>query len=618
MGSGKFGAFASAAWKGFSGLLPGRRLGRNLARAANDQDDTPALAADGEINISKAVRPHIGLAIAFSAVLNLLMLGPSIYMLQVYDRVLVSGGLLTLAFLSIVVVVCLIVVASLDGLRAKIMARAGLKFDRDLSARVMRCDLESRGAKAGEATSGIRNLDSLRQGLSGPAFTGLMDVPWTPLFVLVCFIVHPYVGWLTTAGVVVIFGLALLNERAMRHSITQISAIAPRFYGGLEADMRAGETARALGMQDALVQRRQDDRRDLLNEQVRAAFVGADFTAITKFVRLFLQSAALGLGAYLAVNQEITAGAIIAVTIMSARAIAPVEQVVGGWRQLAQTWESYKALQTLLRQDRGVGQRMTLPPPRGKVELVNIAATARGSETVVLSGISIAVEPGEVIGVIGPSGSGKSTLARVLANAAAPVMGEIRMDGARYRDWPQSALAAYIGYVPQSVDLMAGTVAENISRFAIPDAETGADIEAKIIQAAKDSGAYNMILQLPQAFETRIGGGGLGLSAGQAQRIALARALYGRPPLIVLDEPNASVDSEGEAALMESLSAAKERGATIFLIAHRMGVMSIANRLMVLREGRMVELGARDAIIQKLSGGNVKSLQQTRNEGASA
>lgn len=549
------------------------------------------------------VRQHIVLAIVFSAAINLLYLTPSLYMLQVYDRVLVSGGLLTLAFLSAAALVALVVLAMLDALRTRVLARLSVSLDAKLAQPVMRANFSARaGTSEGGNFSGVRDLDTLRQGITSPGVIALMDVPWTPLFILACFAVHIAVGATATIGAIIIFGVALLNERASRASIAAVAKSAPGYYGGLEADLRMAETARAMGMEDRLIARRVADRGALIDAQTDAAFVGAHFGSLAKFVRLVLQSAVLGLGAYLAVLQEISGGAIIAATILTARAFAPIEQVVGGWRQTTQTWIAYKALRGEIE---SVGTeragRTALPTPKGQIDVEGVWVRRPGVEKPALANVSFSVPPGQIVGVIGPSGAGKSTLVRIIANAAPPTAGGVRLDRARYENWLPEQLAPAIGYLPQSVDLLSGTIAENISRFAQAEEMSAEEISRKVVSAAIAAGAHEMILGLPQAYETKIGPSGKGLSHGQAQRVGIARALYGEPVLLVMDEPNAHLDDDGEGALIAALREAKARGATSFIVAHRARLIGVADLLLVLRDGVALEFGPRDAVAAKLA-----------------
>lgn len=547
-----------------------------------------------------AVAEHLKLAVLFSAALNILMLAPSLYMLQVYDRVLVSGGLLTLAFLSIAILVALSAIAMLEGLRSRLMARAGLKLDMDLCETIIKANISERTRARIADGSSIRHLDQLRQGLASPAFTAVMDVPWTPLFIFVCFVIHPWVGALALGGAALIFAIALMNESASRQSLKSISQAAPGFYGGLEADVRSASTARALGAIDALVSRRKTERVHLLKAQMQAAFTSANYTAITKFTRLLLQSAALGLGALLAVQEQITPGAIIAVTILTARAFAPVEQVVSGWRQLSQAWESYLDIKLLLSRTRAHEERVRLPNPKGNLSVSGLAAAPVGVERPAIQNVSFQVPSGTVVGVVGPSGSGKSTLVSVLANALDPLAGEVRLDGASLSDWNPRDLAKHIGYLPQSVDLLTGTIAENISRFQGTDGLSADEVSEMVVEAAKAAGAHDMILRLPLAYDTPVGAG-VGLSVGQSQRVGLARALFGAPVLLVLDEPNASLDGEGEAALIEAIRGARARGATVVMVAHRASVMSVVDSIAVVQDGRLIEFGPRDKVVARLA-----------------
>lgn len=567
---------------------------------ATTQDNAPLGEKPVRMAFARA-RKHIVLAAGFSAAVNILYLAPSLYMLQVYDRVLVSGGLLTLFFLSAVALVALVVMGMLDALRTRVMARLSLKLDAELAAPVMHANFEARSRGGdGREFSGIRDLDTLRQGVSSPGAVAILDVPWTPFFILICFAIHFAVGVTATVGAVAIFTVAWLNERASREGMKQITESAPQFYGGLEADLRASETARAMGMGPALIARRLRERVTLVGAQTRTSFVGAHYGSAAKFVRMLLQSATLGLGAFLAVNQEISSGAIIAVTILTARAFAPIEQVVSGWKQTQQAWLSFRSLEKALETFTPEAARTRLPEAKGRVDVVSVSVRHPGVQKPALVNFTASLPAGQIVGVIGPSGAGKSTLARVIANAAAPLVGEIRLDGARYGDWPRDQLAEAIGYLPQAVDLMAGTIAENIRRFAPITEENRSALSGSVVAAARAAGVHDLILALPMAYDTPIGAGGRGLSFGQAQRIGLARALYGSPMLLVLDEPNAHVDEEGELALLAAITAAKARGATVIVVAHRARLIASADTLLVLRDGMLLEHGPRETVMAKM------------------
>jgi ATP-binding cassette subfamily C protein len=548
----------------------------------------------------RAISGHVGLVFALSAAINILYLAPSIYMLQVYDRVLVSSSILTLIFLSLALAITLAALSGLDGLRARILSRMGLRLDLRLSGMLIGHSVDARGRGRTDVTA-MRDLDTLRQTLASPASATIMDLPWTPLYILVCFVVHFWVGMAALGGTAILLGLAFFNERASRDSLKVVAEHAPAYFNALEADMRVADTARAIGLREPLIRRRSSERVRFLRAQMESAFVAARYSSLTKFFRLALQSGVLGLGAYLAIKQEITPGAIIACTILTTRAMAPIEQIIGAWRQVSQGRSAFLNLEKQLSETEAPRERTALPAPNGPISVEGVTAKPPGAERPSLFQITLRANPGDIVGIVGPSGAGKSTLARVLGNAAIPEQGHVRIDGARYADWDPDLLSAHIGYLPQNVDLMNGTVAENISRFARDRGRDAADVSAEVIRAAKAAGAHDMILRLPMAYETPIGAGGRGLSSGQSQRVGLARALFGAPRVLVLDEPNAHLDAEGEAALVDALLEAKGRGAISFVVAHRAGLINVADKLLVLNEGRLVQYGPREQVAAALA-----------------
>jgi ATP-binding cassette subfamily C protein len=482
------------------------------------------------------------------------------------------------------------------------LARASLRVERIAATPVIQQALAAR-RQAGQASyfPGVRELDTLRAGISSPAMVGLLDIPWTPLFVFICFVIHLWIGVLALVGAAIIFALALINERASRDSLTEMAQRSPRFFSAHDSDLTMAESAYALGADAALTQRRLIAREALVDAQIKAAFDNAQYSALTKTVRMLLQSAALGLGCFLAVEQQISPGAIIAATILTARAFAPVEAIVGGWRQLAMGFGAFQHLRRAFEHAPKQTERTPLPAPVGRVVLEQVAATVPGGRSLVLQGISLAADPGEIIGIVGPSGAGKTTLARVLANATSPNAGTIRVDGARYADWDPACLSRYIGYLPQRIDLFDGTITENICRFATACGEPMSVVGPKAVEAAQLAGAHEMILRLPNGYETELGLGGEGVSPGQAQRIALARAFYDEPKILVLDEPNSHLDSDGEAALTRALTIARQRGAVCFVVAHRAGVINIADKVLLLKDGRVVDYGPRAETMSKLA-----------------
>jgi ATP-binding cassette subfamily C protein len=407
---------------------------------------------------------------------------------------------------------------------------------------------------------------------------------------------------MTIVGGVVLVVLAVLNERATRARAREAFVAQSQAYASQEAAAANGEVVRALGMRGALRERQLADRRAGLDLSAKAQFTGGGYSAATKFTRMFLQSAALGLGAWLAVDKQISAGAIIAASVLMSRALQPIEQLVGSWGVVGQARGALNNLIKLFPAGRGLEVSGTqLPAPSGALALEQVAVRAPGEGPVLLRGVSRRLTPGEILGGIGPSGAGKTTLARVAAGAMTPEVGVVRLDGANMTDWDGDRLGRYIGYVPQDSGLLAGSIKDNISRFAIWAGGDPAIVDAEVVTAAQAAGVHELILRLPKGYDTVLGAGGRGLSAGQAQRVALARALYGQPPLLILDEPNSALDADGEAALNNAILAAKARGATILIVAHRTGILNVADRLLVLREGQVEMVGPRAEVVAKMA-----------------
>jgi ATP-binding cassette subfamily C protein len=548
----------------------------------------------------RACRPHLMAAAVFSALINILLLAPTIYMMQVYDRVVPTEGRLTLLYLTLVVAFALGTQTALESVRSRLLTLAGLRLDRLLAGGILQKLMSAMAP--GASAQGMREFDIVRQALSGPVAVAAFDIPWTPIYVLVAFMIHPALGAMTIVGGVVLVVLAVLNERATRARAREAFVAQSQAYASQEAAAANGEVVRALGMRGALRERQLADRRAGLDLSAKAQFTGGGYSAATKFTRMFLQSAALGLGAWLAVDKQISAGAIIAASVLMSRALQPIEQLVGSWGVVGQARGALNNLIKLFPAGRGLEVSGTqLPAPSGALALEQVAVRAPGEGPVLLRGVSLRLTPGEILGVIGPSGAGKTTLARVAAGAMTPEVGVVRLDGANMTDWDGDRLGRYIGYVPQDSGLLAGSIKDNISRFAIWAGGDPAIVDAEVVTAAQAAGVHELILRLPKGYDTVLGAGGRGLSAGQAQRVALARALYGQPPLLILDEPNSALDADGEAALNNAILAAKARGATILIVAHRTGILNVADRLLVLREGQVEMIGPRAEVVAKMA-----------------
>lgn len=560
-----------------------------------------------------ACRRHIGFVMLFSAGLNLLYLAPSLYMLQVYDRVLTSGGLLTLFYLSLVLIASLAVLAFLDGTRQRLLLTMSRRLDRLLAPRVLLASLQREGRSAAGNAHILREFDALRSALSGPPALAAIDAPWAPVYIAVCFLIHPWIGMLALLGGATLIGIAIVNQRAMKSAMKANEDAAGAVYSIQTADMYQGDTARALGMQGRLVERQLKARVALNDSLNSAGATNAFYSSATKFARLLLQSAALGLGAFLALRQDISAGGIIAASILCSRAFAPLELIVGAWRQFEQGRQAYGILTNVLRTQENSRDFTTLPDPQGALTLEGVTVRSPAGDRLLLTNASFRAEPGDVIGIIGPSGAGKTTLIRAIAGAAIPDNGAVRLDGAKMTDWDPDRLGRHVGYLPQEVALFSGTIGQNISRF---DSAAGADVDGAIIKAAKAAGAHEIILTMPRGYDTEIGANGRGLSAGQAQRVALARALYGDPVLIALDEPNAHLDNEGEAALFRALKDASARGACCLVVAHRTAFLAQANKLMLVAQGRIEAFGPRDAMLARLNQGPGPRPVAVPNDGA--
>lgn len=547
----------------------------------------------------KACRTHFVWAAVFSALVNLLYLTPTLYMMQVYDRVVPTGGLTTLVLITVVALFALAALSGLDWLRGRLMLRAGLRLDRMLSGKVLSrvMDLQSKTPN----THALREFDNVRGAIGGQGMLALFDAPWTPIYLACCFLLHPLIGVLTLVGGIILFILAWLNERDTRPRLNKAIQSQNHAYSAQESIAGQSEVVRALGMRQSSITRQIHQRQHATAAQADAQLAGGRYSGAIKFLRLVMQSAALGLAAYLAIKGDITPGSIIAASVLLSRAVAPIELLVGVWPSLVQGVASWKTLTDLFTSTAGVErERTALPAPRGRLQVEGVTVKFPDTETPQLRSVSFALQPGQTLGIVGASGSGKTTLARVIAGAFKPQAGAIRLDGAEYDAREGDDLARHIGYLPQVPSLFAGSIKDNISRFATATGVAPDVADAGAVKAAMAAGAHELILRLPKGYDTVLGPFGQGLSAGQAQRVALARALYGEPVLLVLDEPNSNLDQEGEAALMQAILGAAARGAAVVVIAHRAGVLARVDRLLVMRDGMVQQEGPREDVLAKM------------------
>lgn len=537
-----------------------------------------------------ACRRHFYAAAGFSALINLLYLAPTIYMMQVYDRVVPTGGIKTLLWLTVVLGLALGTLSALDNVRSRIMGVASLKLNDELASKILGQLVSSRRSEnTGQA---MREFDTLRQTMTGTAAMAMFDAPWTPIYFIAAFLIHPYLGLTILIGGAVLVVLAVLNERNSRgHSRAAAQANASS-YVAQEALARHAELIGALGMRKALVERQQRARDAGLKAAAQAQFAGMRYSSLIKFTRMFMQSLALGVGAILAINGMISSGTIIAASVLLSRALQPIEQLVGSWNQILASRLALETLRAVL-EDAEASDREyhPLPAPNGHVHLVAVTMRNAAEDAFILRNVSLELRPGEVTGLIGHSGAGKSTLARIAAGALAPHVGEVRIDAANFADWEPDELARHIGYMPQDCVLLPGTLAENISRFAVLRGDNAEEVAERVVEAAKLAGVHEMILHFPGGYDAMVGDPKFGMSGGQRQRIALARAIYGNPRLLVLDEPNSALDAEGERALLFVIKNAKARGASVLIVAHQPQFVASADQLVVMRNGAIEHQG---------------------------
>ena len=552
----------------------------------------------GMKRLRERLRPLVAYAALFSVCINVLLLVPSLYMIQVFDRVIASRSSETLVVLTLAAAGAIAVMAALDALRARLLATGGAALDAMLGPRVLHGLLAGAARLGGaEYVHGMRDAATLRGFASGTGMLALFDAPWLPVYIAVIFLFHPLLGAVATAGAAALVGLAALNERLTRAPLDAQQAAARTAMRYADASLRNAHVVGALGMERAVSRRWAWLNDAAQREQVRAARLAANVGGASKLLRQGLQVAMLAAGAYLVIEQHVTGGVMMAATIILGRALAPVESLIASWRSLVEAQGAWRRLDALLASRASDRDATALPAPRGALCAERVYFSPGPGDKAILKGVSLELAPGESLSLIGPSASGKSTLARVLLGVWAPTSGTVRLDGADVASWPRRRLGPHLGYLPQDVELFSGTVAENIARFGKPDPQA-------VVAAAHRANAHEMILQLPQGYDTEIGEGGTALSGGQRQRIGLARALYGRPRIVVLDEPNANLDAEGEAALMQAMNGLRREGVTLIAISHRPSVLAGVDKLLVLKDGAVAAFGPRDAVMGQVTPGS--------------
>ena len=530
----------------------------------------------------------------FSAVINGLMLMPAIYMLQLYDSVLTSRNEMTLLMLTLIVIGAYIFLGALEYVRSFVLIRVGAKLDLKLNKRVYTAAFEQ-SLKHGESNAGqaLKDLTNIRQFMTGNALFAFFDAPWFPIYIFVIFMFHPWLGIFALVGTAVLIILAYINEKISRKPLDEANTMAVVSTNMASNNLRNAEVIEAMGMLPNLQARWNKLHSRFLNLQAEASEKAGIVTAISKSTTVALQSLMLGLGALLVLENQISPGMMIAASILTGRAIAPVQLLINVWKQFGGARSAYDRLIKLLEQYPAREPGMMLPKPTGAVSVENVTAAPPGSRVPVIKGLNLSLTAGEVLGIVGPSGSGKSTLARLLVGVWPAAAGKVRLDGADVYLWNKEELGPHIGYLPQDIELFSGTVSENIARFGEVDA-------GKVILAAQRAGVHQMILNMPEGYDTKLGDGGAGLSGGQKQRLGLARAMYDDPAFIVLDEPNSNLDDVGEQALLNALIDLRKRRKTIVLITHRSSVISVTNKLLVLQEGVARLFGPTEQVLAEL------------------
>lgn len=532
----------------------------------------------------------------FSFVINMLMLTGPLFMLQVYDRVLTSRSIPTLIALTVLIAGLFGFMGILEIIRSKVLVRIGLKLDSVLTERIFNIWLLQGLLKSdGKKTNPLADLATMRQFLSGNAPVALFDLPWVPFYLALVFLLHWTLGLVAVVGALIVFVLALTNELSTRNHLKRGAAHTAAAGAYADQSHRNAETVLAMGMGENVQKRWQQSHQEGIKNNITASDRAGTLTATSKTFRMFLQSIILAVGAALAVEQLITPGVMIAASILTGRALAPVDQTLAQWKGVITARQAYQRLKALLNSIPKEKDKTDLPDPEGKLSVEKVFVTPPGGSKPALKGVNFTLEPGQGLGVIGTSASGKSTLARLLIGAWLPMQGTVRLDGATLDQWKRVSLGKHIGYLPQQVELFSGTIKENIARFS-PEAQ-----DADVIEAAQRAGVHEMILRLANGYETEIGTDGAGLSGGQKQRIALARALYLDPALVILDEPNSNLDSEGDASLTEAIKGIRARGKTVIVMAHRPSAIAAVDMLLMLNDGQKTAFGPKEQVLKEVT-----------------
>ncbi len=582
-----------------------------MSKPSHAASTTHSTSEPSDLRRALAVCRHSFLTTAFfSLFVNLLMLVPALYMLAVYDRVLMSGSESTLMMLSLITVFLFLVLGGLEWIRTRVLVATSARLDEQLGERVFEAIFRQSLTSSGSVSTAqpLNDLVQLRQFLTGSALLAFFDAPWMPIYVGLMFLFHVYFGVVAVLSMLLLAGLAIWNEMATRNDLAEANRESLEATQFAQRNLRNAEVIEAMGMLPRLRARWQAKQLTVLARQSQASTKAGLINAFSRTYRLTIQSLVLGLGAYLAIQKQISPGLVISGSILLGRALAPLDQMIAGWRGFLGAREAYQRLDTLLQTIPARASRMSLPPLRGHVRLEDLVIAVPGRSAPILNGITLTIEPGTTVALVGPSAAGKSTVARAILGLYPPARGRVCLDGADVHNWDRTQLGQYIGYLPQDVELLDGTVAENIARFGDVDPE-------RVVEAARWAGIHDMVLTLPQAYDTPLIGGGVALSAGQQQRIGIARAIYGRPRIVVLDEPNANLDMAGEAALMTTLMHLQRDGCTVVLVTHRTNVLQAVQKIAMIVGGKLALYGPREEVLATMAQPSPSSAVSTRQAG---
>lgn len=536
--------------------------------------------------------------ILFSMVLNVLMLAPSLYMLQVYDRVLTSQNKFTLLALTLIILLAYLAIGFIEWIRSSMLVRLSAAMDLTESDRIHAAAFaQTPLARSTSPAQVMQDFSAVRQVVTGSVVLALLDLPWAPLYIALLFVFAWPLGVLAVVGMLLLTVIAIISERVTKEPLAESGKIASQAAFMLNKHHRHIEIISALGMIPVLGKRWQAQNKEALLLQIQASSKMSKLSALGRYIRLTLQSMTLGMGAFLVLEGNMSGGMMIAGSILLGRALAPVEQLIGSWKQLVSGLAAHQRLQLLLDDEKKTDQPFALPPPKGQISVEGVTVVLEAKSEPVLRNIKFSLVVGDTLAVVGPSASGKSTLARTLLGLIAPHTGDVRLDGADIRQWPREKLGQYVGYLPQDIELFEGTVAENIARFQEVDASL-------IIAAAQLAHVHDMILRLPKGYDTLVGEGGAMLSGGQRQRLALARAVFGQPRFVVLDEPNSNLDDQGDRALAQTLLDLKKQGTTVIVISHRTSILTVVDKMLLLQEGTQVSFGSREQVMKQLQAVN--------------